>query len=57
MVEQLCHIEHYRRTVRESQGRALGSQEAAIEWIERYAEAFPFSETNADNPPGKSSNP
>lgn len=57
MVEQICHIEQYRRTVRESQGRALSSQEAAIEWIERYAEAFPFSETNADSPPDKSSNP
>jgi len=51
MVEQICHIEHYRRTVQESQGRDLSSQEAAIEWIERYAEAFPFSETNVENPP------
>ena len=57
MVEQICHIEQYRRTVRESQGRALSSQEAAIEWIERYAGAFPFSETNADNPSDKSGNP
>jgi len=57
MVEQICHIEQYRRTVRESQGRVLSSQEAAIEWIERYAEAFAFSETNADSPPDKSSNP
>ena len=42
MVEQICHIEHYRRTVHESQGRSLSSHEAAPEWIERYAEAFPF---------------
>jgi len=50
MVEQICHIEHYRRTVSESQGRALSSQEAALEWIERYAEAFPFSGTDTVRP-------
>ena len=53
MVEQICHIEHYRRTVRENQGRALSSHEAAIEWIERYADAFPFSDANADRPADK----
>jgi hypothetical protein len=52
-VEQICHIEHYRRTVRENQGRTLNSHEVAIEWVERYVEAFPFSETNADSPPDK----
>ena len=50
MVEQLCHIEHYRRTVQASQGRVLSSQEAALEWIERYAGAFPFSDTTTDRP-------
>jgi hypothetical protein len=53
MVEQICHIEQYRRTVQENQGRALTSHEAALEWIERYAEAFPISEANADSPPDK----
>ncbi|HJW82243.1 MAG TPA: PilZ domain-containing protein [Acidiferrobacterales bacterium] len=53
MVEQICHIEHYRRTVQESQGRSLNSHEAAIEWIERYAEAFPFSDANTDRPQDK----
>lgn len=53
MVEQICHIEHYRRTVRESQGRTLSSHEAALEWIERYAEAFPFSDTTTDRPQDK----
>ena len=47
MVEQICHIEHYRTTVA-SQGRSLSSHEAAIEWIERYAEAFSFPEAHAD---------
>jgi|SRR3970040_2397609 hypothetical protein len=41
MVEQICHIEQYRR-LRESEGHVLSSQEAALEWIERYADAFPF---------------
>lgn len=50
MAEQICYIELYRRTVRESEGRALSSHEAAIEWIERYADAFPFSDSNSDRP-------
>jgi len=41
MAEQLCHIEHYRRTIGDSQARALTEDEAAQEWIERYAEQFP----------------
>ncbi|HWR88116.1 MAG TPA: PilZ domain-containing protein [Acidiferrobacterales bacterium] len=53
MVEQICHIELYRRTVRESEGRALSSHEAALEWIERYADAFPFSDSNSDRPQDK----
>lgn len=47
MVEQICHIEQYRAATA-SQGRMLSSHEAAIEWIERYAEAFPFPQTNTD---------
>jgi len=50
MVEQICHIEHYRRSVQENQGRALSSHEAALEWIERYAGAFPFSDSNSGHP-------
>ena len=38
----------FRRTVRESQGRALSSQETTIEWIQHYADAFRFSEANPD---------
>lgn len=47
MVEQICHIEHYRRRVRADQGRVLSSHEAAQEWIGLYAGAFPFSDANA----------
>ncbi len=40
MVAQFCQIEDYRREMREREGRALSSEEAAQEWIVRYAEDF-----------------
>ncbi len=44
MVEQLCHIEAYRKEVRESEGRQLSGEEAAREWIEKFAHEFPTLE-------------
>jgi hypothetical protein len=41
MVEQVCHIETYRKTVQETEGRLLTGKEAAMEWIARYAAEFP----------------
>lgn len=41
MVEQLCHIEDYRRSVMRTEGRELDVEEAAVEWIEKYAAGFP----------------
>lgn len=41
MVEQLCYIEHYRQTVKANEGRVLSGEEAALEWIEKYAGRFP----------------
>ena len=41
MVEQICHIEHYRLWVEEVEDRSLSSEEAAVEWISKYAEDFP----------------
>lgn len=41
MVEQVCHIEHYRFDVLQEEGRVLSSEEAAREWVERYAAEFP----------------
>ena len=41
IVEQVCHIEHYKQEVRESEGRDLSSEEAAREWIKRFAASFP----------------
>jgi hypothetical protein len=41
MVEQVCYIEHYRKEVRDTEGRELTAEEAAREWITRNAEQFP----------------
>ena len=41
MVEQICHIEDYRQSVGRLEGRQLSAEEAASEWISRYAEEFP----------------
>jgi hypothetical protein len=41
MVEQLCYIERYRQVVSKSEGRELSGEEAALEWIEKYASDFP----------------
>ncbi len=41
MFEQVCHIRHYRQWVHDQQGRALSEDEAALEWIAKYAALFP----------------
>lgn len=41
MVEQVCHIEHYKRRVKRLEGRQLTGAEAAMEWISKYAASFP----------------
>lgn len=41
MVEQLAQIENYRHAVRRSEGRDLSAEEAAREWIAKYADVFP----------------
>ena len=40
MVEQICHIEQYKKDVLKLEGRDLSGDEAAQEWIEKYANAF-----------------
>jgi len=40
MIEQICHIEHYRSEVKRHEGRQLSSEEAAREWIKLYAADF-----------------
>ena len=41
MVEQVCYIEHYRRELSKEQGLEVGSEEAARDWIKKYAAEFP----------------
>jgi hypothetical protein len=41
MIEQICHIEHYRKEVAQVEGRDLSTQEAAEEWISKFAGDFP----------------
>ena len=40
-VEQVCSIENYRRQVEAREGRTLTRDEAAQEWITKYAGRFP----------------
>ncbi len=41
MVQQACHIEQYKRRALALEGRRLSGEEAALEWINKYAESFP----------------
>jgi hypothetical protein len=41
MIEQLLQIELYRRQVEDKEGRHLAMEEAAREWVRRYAANFP----------------
>ena len=41
MIEQVCYIEHYKREIQQTEGRRLSAEEAAIEWIQKYAKDFP----------------
>ncbi len=47
MVEQICYIEHYRRSEAENTGRVISGNEAALEWIRKYASSFPGQMTTA----------
>ncbi len=48
MVEQICHIEHYKREVYINEGRLLSGEEAAQEWIEKFAPEFPVTQSRED---------
>ena len=41
MVEQVCHIEQYKKELFENEGRALTGKQADMEWIKRSAKDFP----------------
>jgi len=40
MVEQICRIERYKQAVQGNEGRHLSTDEAAEEWIGKFAESF-----------------
>ena len=40
MVEQICQIENFRQEQEEREGRKLSSEQAAREWVSRYAGEF-----------------
>lgn len=48
MVEQVCHIEHYKKEVLELEGRVLTGEQAAREWIRKFAKDFPALSNTAD---------
>ena len=41
MVEQLLYIDDYRSEVERREGRTLSPEQAAAEWVERFADKFP----------------
>lgn len=41
MVEQVCHIENYRKKILAEQGLELTSEQAARQWIDHHAGEFP----------------
>jgi hypothetical protein len=41
MVEQVCYIEEYKKNIKKKEGRELSSDQAAAEWIAKYADRFP----------------
>jgi len=53
MVEQICHIEQYRRNVHRNEGRTMSSHEAALEWIARFADTFPLPNIDSERPRDK----
>lgn len=44
MVEQICHIEEYKQAMLQLEHRSLTSQQAAREWIDKYAAQFPAAD-------------
>lgn len=41
MLLQVCHIQQYKKEIYEKQGRKLSGEQAALEWIEKFASEFP----------------
>lgn len=41
LVEQACHIEHYKAKVFEQENRVLSGEAAVLEWMSKYESDFP----------------
>ena len=41
MLEQICHIEVYKKELRKKLHRRVTGEQAATEWINKYADKFP----------------
>ncbi|MCW9053285.1 MAG: hypothetical protein OQJ91_13375 [Motiliproteus sp.] len=41
MLEQVCHITCYQQWIYEKEGRRLSREQAATEWISKFASHFP----------------
>jgi hypothetical protein len=41
LVEQACHIEHYKSKVFKEEGRILSGEAAVLEWMDKYESDFP----------------
>jgi len=49
MVEQICHIEQYKQEAFEKDGRQLSGEQAAVEWIQKFASDFPGIKIDVNN--------
>ncbi|MGA2090099.1 MAG: PilZ domain-containing protein [Endomicrobiales bacterium] len=41
MLEQICHIENYKKELCKKTGQPVTGEQAALEWIRKYADKFP----------------
>lgn len=48
MVEQICHIEQYKQKVLQTEGRNLSGEQAAQEWIKKFAPRFPGPDSSVN---------
>lgn len=48
MVEQICHIEQYKQEAFDKDGRQLSGEQAAVEWIQKFAADFPGVKIDTD---------
>ena len=51
MIEQICHIEQYKADVLAKEGRQLDVEQAAREWIYKFADDFPDLEEGLTSSP------